>query len=83
MKQLSLVRGVESFPVDRKIDINEAISQAIEILTEHSLVKKGDRLVYVGGIPMKKREPVNTINITTNFNKIYISSESEKAALLK
>ncbi len=65
MKQLSLVRGVDSFPVDRKIDINEAISQAIEILTEHGLVKKGDRLVYVGGIPMKKREPVNTINITT------------------
>ena len=65
MNQLSLVRGVDGFPVDKKIDINEAISQAIEILKKHRLVKKGDRLVYVGGIPMKKREPVNTINITT------------------
>lgn len=65
MKQLSLVRGIDSFPVDRKIDINEAISQAIEILKKHGLVKTGDRLVYVGGIPMEKREPVNTMNITT------------------
>jgi pyruvate kinase len=65
MNQLSLVRGVDGFPVDKKIDINEAISQAIEILKKHGLAKNGDRLVYVGGIPMKKREPVNTINITT------------------
>jgi len=65
MNQLSLVRGVDGFPVNKKIDINEAISQAIEILKKHGLVKRGDRLVYVGGIPMKKREPVNTINITT------------------
>jgi len=65
IKQLSLVRGVASFPVDQKININEAISQAVEILKDHALVKTGDRLVYVGGIPMKKREPVNTMNITT------------------
>jgi len=65
LKQLSLVRGVKSFPVDEKINIIEAIDITIEILTKHQLIKKGDKLVYVSGIPMNKREPVNTINIKT------------------
>jgi pyruvate kinase len=64
-RQLSLVRGVDGFPIDKKIDIREAMAQAIEILKKNELVKSGDRLVYVGGIPMDKREPVNTINIST------------------
>ena len=65
MKQLSLVRGVDGFPIEKKINIREAMDQAIEILIKNGLVKGGDRLVYVGGIPMDKREPVNTINIST------------------
>ena len=65
MKQLSLVRGVDGFPVEKKVDIREAMDQAIEILKHHNLIKTGDKLVYVGGIPMSKREPVNTINIAT------------------
>ena len=65
MKQLSLVRGLDSFPVDQKVNINEAISYTIDILKKHGLIKQGDKLVYVAGIPMKNREPVNTIHIKT------------------
>ena len=65
MKQLSLVRGIAGFPVDSKIDVNEATDHAIEALTNQNLVQKGDKLVFVVGIPMKKREPVNTIHIST------------------
>jgi len=65
LKQLSLVRGVDSFPVHQKININEAITLTHETLKRYGLVKSGDRLVYVAGIPMQNREPVNTINIRT------------------
>ena len=65
MKQLSLIRGMDSFPVDQKININDAIGYTIKILKKHGLAKQGDKLVYVAGIPMKDREPVNTIHIKT------------------
>lgn len=65
MKQLSLVRGVDGFPIDKKIDIRLAMDKAIDVLKHNGLVKSGERVVYVVGIPMNKREPVNTINITT------------------
>ena len=59
------MRGVEAFPVDRKIDVNEATDLALKTLTDQGLVQKGDKLVFVVGIPMEKREPVNTIHIST------------------
>jgi pyruvate kinase len=63
MKQLALVRGVVTFPVDKKININEAVDYTLKTLKNHGLVKAGEKLVYVAGIPMKDREPVNTIHI--------------------
>jgi pyruvate kinase len=62
-KQLSLVRGVESYPIDKKINIHEAIDHAFDTLKKERLIKRGDKLVFVAGIPMIKREAVNTINI--------------------
>lgn len=64
MKQLSLVRGVNSFQVSKNVNINDAIDQATEILRKRGLVNEGDKLVYVGGIPMQKREPVNMVKIS-------------------
>ena len=63
-KQLSLVRGVLGFPIDENVSINEAIAQATEILKENGLVTKGDKLVFVGGIPIRSREPVNMLKIS-------------------
>jgi pyruvate kinase len=63
-KQLSLVRGVEAFPVDTKTDIHAAVNQAWRSLKSSGLVKPGDRQIVVAGIPMEKREPVNTIYIS-------------------
>lgn len=65
MKQLSLVRGIDTFPIDQEVNINEAIKSTVEILKKSGLVEKGDKLVYVAGIPMKDREPVNTIHVKT------------------
>lgn len=64
MKQLSLVRGVNSFQMNKNVNINDAIDQTTEILRKKGLVNKGDKLVFVGGIPMHKREPVNMIKIS-------------------
>ena len=63
-KQLSLVRGVESFQIDDDININKAIDIAINILKANSRIKTGDKLVFVVGIPMSKREAVNTIHVS-------------------
>lgn len=65
MKQLSLARGVLGFPIDEETDIHMAIRQTMETQKKMGLVKPGDRLVYVAGIPMENREPVNTVYITT------------------
>lgn len=63
-KQLSLVRGVESFPIDKKIDIHDAIDHALNTLKKERFIKIGDKLVFVAGIPMIKREAVNSISIS-------------------
>lgn len=64
MKQLSLVRGVAGFPIDKDININKAIDQALETLKKNRLVQTGDKLIFVVGIPMNKREAVNSIHIS-------------------
>lgn len=64
MKQLSLVRGVDGFPIDKNIDINKAIEISIEMLKNNGMVSSGEKLVFVVGIPMNKREAVNSIHIS-------------------
>lgn len=64
IKQLSLVRGVDGFPIDKNININRAIDLSIEALKTNDLVASGDKLVFVVGIPMNKREAVNSIHIS-------------------
>lgn len=64
IKQLSLVRGVEAFPIAKDIDINNATVAAMRTLKSKGYIKKGDKLVFVVGIPMNKREAVNTVHIT-------------------
>ena len=64
MKQSSIVRGVSAFQIGENIDINDAIDQASEMLRKKGLVNKGDKLVFVAGIPMPKREPVNMVKIS-------------------
>lgn len=65
MKQLSLIRGVMSFSVDRKVNINEANDQALSTLKKLGHIRTGNHLVHVAGIPMVRREAVNTIHIST------------------
>jgi pyruvate kinase len=63
MKQLSLVRGVQSYAIDEDIGINMAIDKSIETLKRHEVVAPGDRLIFVVGIPMNRREAVNSVHI--------------------
>ena len=65
MRQLSLIRGVTTFEVANDVDINVAIYHANMVLKSHKMVNTGDRLVFVVGIPMNEREPVNTVYIST------------------
>ncbi len=62
--QLNLVRGVKAFDIDRKVNINDATDHAIAVLKQEKLISDGDKLVFVGGIPMAKREQVNMVKVS-------------------
>ena len=63
MTQLSLLKGTRSFYLEQETSINDAIAHSVEILKSHGIVKEGDVLVFVGGIPMKTRGPINNMKI--------------------
>lgn len=63
MSQLSLVKGVQTYFLEQDPLINDAIANANNILAEKGLVSKGDVMVYVGGIPMLKKGPINMMKI--------------------
>ncbi|MBN2487022.1 MAG: pyruvate kinase [Bacteroidales bacterium] len=64
MAQLSLLWGTRAFYLEPEISINDAIAHSVEILKSQGIVKQGDVLVFVGGIPMKVRGPINTMKIS-------------------
>ena len=55
---------MEGFPINKNIEINNAILVAIRSLKEKAYIKTGDKLVFVVGIPMNKREAVNSIHVS-------------------
>jgi pyruvate kinase len=63
MSQLSLLRGVESFFLEPGSMINDSIKQASDILIKNGEAKPGDVVVFIGGIPMIERGPVNMMKI--------------------
>lgn len=63
MTQLSLLRGVHAFYLKPESSINDAIAHSTEILKQEGYVTPGDVLVYVGGIPMKVKGPINNMKI--------------------
>jgi pyruvate kinase len=63
MTQLSLVRGVQSFYLSTETHINDAIAHATELLISKGIIMPGDVIVFVGGIPMKVRGPINNMKI--------------------
>ncbi len=62
--QLNLVRGMKAFEIEKKVNINDATEYALEVLKQKKLIKKGDKIVFVGGIPMAKREQVNMVKVS-------------------
>jgi pyruvate kinase len=63
MTQLSLLRGVESFYLEPESSINDAIAHSTEILKRKGYVNTGNVLVYIGGIPMRIKGPINNMKI--------------------
>ena len=63
MSQLSLLRGTQSFYLEPESSINDAISHSVDILKSKGIVKTDDVLVFVGGIPMRTKGPINTMKI--------------------
>ncbi len=63
MTQLSLLQGVECFYLEPESSINDAIAHSTEILKKEGYVLPGDVLVYVGGIPMRIKGPINNMKI--------------------
>jgi pyruvate kinase len=65
MSQLSLIKGLESFYLEPGSMINDSIEQASNILKKQGYAKSGDVIVFVGGIPMANKGPVNMMKIAT------------------
>ncbi len=65
ISQLNIVRGVKSHFLETKTSLNDAIAETTEILKKSGQVKKGDVLVFVGGIPMREYVPINMMKLTT------------------
>jgi pyruvate kinase len=63
MSQLSLLHGTRAFFLKQETMINDAIAHATDILKSEGIVKPGDVLVFVGGIPMRIRGPINNMKI--------------------
>jgi pyruvate kinase len=63
MTQLSLLHGTRAFFLQQETMINDAIAHSVEILKSKGIVKPGDVLVFVGGIPMRFRGPINNMKI--------------------
>ena len=63
LRELSLIRGIQAFHIAEEVDVNYAINHATEVLKETDLIREKDILIFVGGIPMNKREPVNMIKV--------------------
>lgn len=63
MTQLSLIRGVQGFLLAKETHINDAIAHATEALIQKGIIEHGDVIVFVGGIPMKVRGPINNMKI--------------------
>lgn len=63
MNHLSLVKGVQCYFLEQDPLINDAIANANLILQKNGHAKTGDIMVYIGGIPMLKRGPVNMMKI--------------------
>jgi pyruvate kinase len=61
--QLSLVWGAQCFDLEGDVMINDAIAQATATLKAKALIKSGDVIVFVGGIPMKTKAPINMMKI--------------------
>lgn len=63
MTQLNLIRGVQSFYLEPESTINDSIKVATHILKQNKLIKADDVIVFIGGIPMVEKGPVNMMKI--------------------
>jgi pyruvate kinase len=64
--QLNLAWGVKPLLIDREVEkFEEVIEQAETQLTEHDLAVSGDRILIMGGIPMRTSGGTNFLKIHT------------------
>jgi pyruvate kinase len=64
--QLNLVWGVRPLLIDQEVDTFEAVVQQVELcLLERQLAVKGDRILIMGGIPMRVLGGTNFLKIHT------------------
>lgn len=64
--QLNLVWGVRPLLIDQEVETFEAVVQQVEsCLLERQLAVKGDRILIMGGIPMRVLGGTNFLKIHT------------------
>lgn len=63
LRQLSLVWGVRAYYYTAFDHINDYIEYSTEFLLNQNLIKKGDLVVHVGSMPVKKRGKTNMLKL--------------------
>jgi pyruvate kinase len=65
LKQLSLVWGVIPFQLDTYSLLNTSITKSVGILKKQKLLTAGDRVVFVGSIPLSEHGSTNMLKVST------------------
>ena len=63
--QLNLVWGVSSIKIDQIFDTDKSVKMMEDYVSEHGLVKPGDRVIIATGMPIAKRGRTNMIKVST------------------
>jgi pyruvate kinase len=64
-RQLNLVWGVHSVRLDELFDTDKSVSMMEHYLQDNGMVKVGDRVIILTGMPLAKRGRTNMIKVST------------------
>lgn len=64
-RQLNLIWGVHSVRLDELFDTDKSVSMMEHYLQDNGMVKVGDRVIVLTGMPMAKRGRTNMIKVST------------------
>jgi len=65
LRQLNLSWGVLSFKLKPCTTFNEIVEKAKRYLKRNKIIKKGDQIIVIGGVPIKQPGKINVVDLQT------------------